>query len=104
MGESKRNHPFIMPQPSPQPSASAQPAPIRVKVLAPALISHDRFDKDGYVHLSDGDTLGSLLKLLKAPLPLRFSHFLRVNYERVPLSTKLHDGDVVTFLFPLSGG
>ncbi len=85
-------------------STGLKPGPIRVKVLAPGFINHDLFDQNGFVQLSDGDTLGSLLKILKVPLPLRISHFLRVNYERVHLDTRLRDQDIVTFLFPLSGG
>jgi len=41
---------------------------------------------------------------LKIPLPLRFSFFCSVNYERAGWNTELKDGDTVAFLFPISGG
>jgi molybdopterin converting factor small subunit len=77
---------------------------IKVKVYAPGFIDHEHISKDGYVDLNDGATLYELLKKLKIPPLLRTVMFCSVNYERVPRKTNLKDGDVVTFIFPISGG
>jgi molybdopterin converting factor small subunit len=77
---------------------------IRVKVYAPGFIDHRLIDSRGFIDLEDGDSIGCLYKKLKLPLALRFSFFCNVNYERAQMSTKLKEGDVVTFLFPISGG
>jgi len=77
---------------------------IKVKVYAPAFINHDPIGADGCVQLNEGATLSQLYRQLKIPLPLRFSFFCSVNYERAGWNTELKDGDTVAFLFPISGG
>jgi molybdopterin converting factor small subunit len=77
---------------------------IKVKVYAPGFVNHDLIDPNGYVDLTEGDSIGSLYRKLKLPLPLRLIMTCSVNYEQAKRSTKLKDGDVVTFLFPISGG
>jgi molybdopterin converting factor small subunit len=54
--------------------------------------------------MSENDSIGVLYQQLKVPLPLRPFVTCSVNYEQAKLNTKLKDGDVVTFLFPISGG
>jgi molybdopterin converting factor small subunit len=77
---------------------------IKVKVYAPAFVNHDPIDVDGTVWLEDGAKLHELYRRLHLPLPLRLSFFCSVNYEPAKWNRKLSDGDIVTFLFPISGG
>jgi molybdopterin converting factor small subunit len=77
---------------------------IKVKVFAPAFISHENITSDNQVALDDGATLNDLCGKLKLPLPLRLLSLFYVNYEQTRINTKLDDGDVVSFLFPISGG
>ena len=77
---------------------------IRVKVYAPGFVNHDLINLDGFVEVKEGDSVNDLYKKLKLPIPLRLVMACSVNYEKVKSSRKLIDGDVVTFLFPISGG
>ncbi len=77
---------------------------IKVKLYAPAFISHAPVGADGCVELEEGATLGSLYGRLKLPFYLRLKFFWSVNSERAAWNTGLKDGDEVSFLFPLSGG
>ena len=63
---------------------------IRVKVYAPGFVSHD--------------SVGTLYKKLKLPIPLRLVIACSVNYGQAKRNTRLKDGDIVTFLFPTAGG
>jgi molybdopterin converting factor small subunit len=83
---------------------TSNPMGIRVKVYAPGFINHDSIDPNGYVDLEEGDSIGQLYQKLKLPLALRFIMICSVNYGQARLSTRLKDGDIVTFLFPISGG
>ena len=77
---------------------------IRVKVYAPGFVSHDSIDPDGFVELAEGDSVGTLYKKLKLPIPLRLVIACSVNYGQAKRNTRLKDGDIVTFLFPIAGG
>ncbi len=77
---------------------------MKVKVNAPAFCSFKHIDENGYMTLPDGATLNDVYKKLRVPLLMRKILFSAVNYERVKLSTKLKDGDVVSFLTLISGG
>lgn len=77
---------------------------IKVKVFVPAFIHQDALDGDGMVSLEPEATLSDLYKKIKIPLHLRLSFLYAINYEQAKWNAKLHDGDVVTFFFPISGG
>lgn len=77
---------------------------MQIKVFAPAFISHAPIDEDGYIFLENGATLKNLCQELKVPLIYRVSLFYVVNYDHVGINTKLKDGDIVSFIFPFSGG
>jgi molybdopterin converting factor small subunit len=77
---------------------------MKVKVHAPAFCSFEHIDENGYMILPEKATLNDVYKKVRVPLPFRKLLFSAVNYRRVKLNTKLNDGDVVSFLTPLSGG
>jgi hypothetical protein len=77
---------------------------IKIKIYAPAFISHEQINADGMVTLEEHATLFDLYRRLKLPLVLRLSFFCSVNYEPAKWNQKLKDGDTVTFLFPIPGG
>jgi molybdopterin converting factor small subunit len=77
---------------------------IKVKVYAPGFIKHDSFDQNGFVELVENDSIHSLYRKLKVPLPILPILTTYVNYVPAKLSTKLQEGDVVSLLFPISGG
>lgn len=77
---------------------------IRVKVYAPGFVDHEPIDASGYVELLEGDSVGILFQKLRVPLPIRYLLPCTVNYQLAPMSTILRDGDIVTVLFPISGG
>lgn len=77
---------------------------VNVRVYAPGFINHERISPDGFVTLDEGDSLNCLYHKLNMPLALRLWLPCSVNYKLARRDTKLKDGDVVTFLFPVSGG
>ena len=77
---------------------------IKVKVYAPGFINHDPLDENGFLDLREGASMHTLFQKLKVPVPLRVILAYSVNYEQAKLTTKLKDGDIVTFLFPFTGG
>jgi hypothetical protein len=48
--------------------------------------------------------MSDLYRHLKLPIPMRLSTLYCVNYEQAKSNTRLKDGDIVTFLFPIIGG
>jgi molybdopterin converting factor small subunit len=77
---------------------------MRVKVYAPAIIDHCLLDKNGFLEVEEGATLNKVFALLKVPLVLRPVLLYTVNYDRVKLSTRLKEGDVISIIAPISGG
>lgn len=77
---------------------------IKVKVYAPAMLDHTQIDANSILLLEEGSTLGKVYRILKVPFWLKPILFCTVNYDRVKLNTVLQDGDVVSFIAPISGG
>jgi molybdopterin converting factor small subunit len=75
-----------------------------VRVYAPPFADLSLLDEMGRVELPGGATLGDLLRLLHIPLRRLSVRFFTVNWKSAPLSTRLAEGDVVSFLPLLSGG
>ncbi len=84
--------------------ASPSKALIKIKIYAPGFISHDHISLDGMMELEQGSTLADLYKKLEIPFVLRPILVCSVNHERANRKTALKDGDIVSFLVPLSGG
>ncbi len=77
---------------------------MKIKVYAPPFFNLSAIDEDGFIEVEEGSTLNTLYKKLRIPLPIRPLIIGSVNYERVKLTYKLKDGDVVSILSMLSGG
>ena len=77
---------------------------VNVKVYAPLFGDSSILDDHGYLELPEGTTLGDLYRKLKIPLLLRNSLLCTVNYERHKSNRILVDGDIISFIAPVSGG
>ena len=77
---------------------------MRVKVYAPAFCSLRHIDDSGYMTLPDDATLHDVYKRLRVPRPFRRLLLSAINHQQARPNAKLKDGDVVTFLAPVSGG
>lgn len=77
---------------------------MKVKVYAPMFGDTAPLDDNGYLELPEGSRLGDVYKKLKIPLLLRNSLVCSVNYEPGKAGRKLSEGDIISFIGPLSGG
>ncbi len=77
---------------------------MRVKVLPPHGCDRSALDERSWVELPDGSTVSDVLRIIRCS-PVKAKLLLvSVNGERSPIGFKLHDGDVVGFFFPATGG
>ncbi len=74
---------------------------MRVKVVAPFKTAGAT--TDGEIELPDRATVTKLLRLLHAPL-YAYALPVVVNGFQVGKRQQLHDGDLVVFVVPISGG
>ncbi len=77
---------------------------IKVRVYAPGFINHDAIDQDGFVKLDDNVTVKQLFRKMKVSPLARMFVVSFVNYEPAKMNATLKDGDVVSLMFPVSGG
>lgn len=77
---------------------------IRVRVYPGPFGKRDLLDDDGYIQVEDGSTVGDLLKILRVPKMVYRMGLYNLSYKREPLDKKLSDGDVLSFIAPLTGG
>ena len=77
---------------------------MRVKILPPPGCDRSQLDACSWAELPEGSTVWDALHLIRCS-PLKAKLLLvSLNGERKPLTQVLHDGDVVGFFFPVSGG
>ena len=77
---------------------------MRVKVLPPHGCDRSALDERSGVELPDGSKVSDVLRLIRCS-PVKAKLLLvSVNGERSPIGVELHDGDVVGFFFPATGG
>lgn len=77
---------------------------MKVKIFPPLGCDRSALDRKSWAELPEGSTVGDVLRLIKCN-PLKAKLLLvSVNGERTKLSCVLHDGDVVGFFSPVSGG
>ena len=77
---------------------------MKVKVIPPLGSDRSRLDERGWVEIPDGSSVNEVLKMIKCNRVKAKLLLVSVNGERVGLRTELHDGDVVGFFSPISGG
>ena len=77
---------------------------MRVKVLPPHGSDRSALNERSWAELPDGSTVRDVLRLIRCS-PVKAKLLLvSVNGERSSLGLELHDGDVVGFFFPATGG
>ena len=77
---------------------------MRVKVLPPHGCDRSALDERSWVELPDGSKVSDVLRLIRCS-PVKAKLLLvSVNGERSPIGVELHDGDVVGFFLPATGG
>ena len=77
---------------------------MKVQVFAPPFCDHSVLDEGGSLTLPEGATLAMALKRLKVPPLAGRLLIIKVNYDKAARSRKLKEGDVISLLWPLSGG
>ena len=77
---------------------------MRVKILPPHGCDRSALDERSWAELPEGSTVHDAMRLVRCS-PLKAKLLLvSVNGERSPFGRELHEGDVVGFFFPVSGG
>ena len=77
---------------------------MKIKIIAPMGCDRSMLDERSWTIMKEGSTVRDALRLIKCS-PIKAKMLLvSVNGERMPLNTELHDGDVVGFFSPISGG
>ena len=77
---------------------------IKVRIYAPGFINHDAIDQNGFIELDDNVSVKQLFRKMKVSPVARMFVISFVNYEPAKMDTKLKDGDIVSLMFPISGG
>ncbi len=77
---------------------------MRVQVYPPPFARLTELDEDGMMPLPQGARLFTVYRRLQIPLLLQPLLVCQVNYQRVKLNTQLKDGDIISFMLPLTGG
>ena len=77
---------------------------MRVKILPPHGSDRSALDERSWAELPEGSCVRDALRLVRCG-PLKAKLLLvSVNGERSSLDRELHEGDVLGFFFPVSGG
>ena len=77
---------------------------MRVKIFPPLGCDRSALDERSWADMPEGSTVADVLRLIKCN-PVKAKLLLvSVNGERARLGHELHDGDVVGFFSPVSGG
>ena len=77
---------------------------MKVKILPPHGSDRSKLNERSWAELPEGSTVRDALRLVRCG-PLKAKLLLvSVNGERSPLDRELHEGDVLGFFFPVSGG
>lgn len=77
---------------------------MKVKVIPPLGSDRSALDERGWMEVPEGTKISDILKIIRCnPVKAKLL-MLSLNGERASLRTELHDGDVVGFFSPISGG
>ncbi len=77
---------------------------MRVKILPPHGCDRSALDERSWAELPEGGTVRDALRLIRCSSVRAKLLLVSVNGVRAPLDRELHEGDVVGFFFPASGG
>jgi molybdopterin converting factor small subunit len=77
---------------------------MKVLVFAPPFCDHSVLDEGGSLTLPEGATLGMALNRLRVPPLVGRLLIAKVNYDKAKRSVRLKEGDVISLLWPISGG
>lgn len=75
-----------------------------IELHAPPMCDLSKVDERGNIDLAEGTTLGEALHIIKLPFVWRKVLPCWLNYEKVPMSTVLKEGDVISIFTPIVGG
>ena len=77
---------------------------MKVKVFPPRGCDRSILDERSWADIPEGSTVSDVLKMIKcSPVKARLL-LVSVNGEHAKLGLELHEGDVVGFFSPVSGG
>ncbi len=77
---------------------------MRVKILPPPGCDRSILDERSWAELPEGTTIKDVLRTIHCnPLKAKLL-LISVNGERASFDRILSDGDVIGFIFPISGG
>lgn len=77
---------------------------MRVKIIPPYGCDRSMLDERSWAEMAEGSTIRDALRLIRCS-PIKAKLLLvSVNGEKSSFNRVLHDGDVVGFFFPVSGG
>lgn len=77
---------------------------MRVKIIPPLGCSREKLDEKGWAELPEGSTVADALRVIRCGRLKAKLLMCSLNGERAELRTPLHDGDVIGFFFPMTGG
>lgn len=77
---------------------------MKVKVYPGPFCRTDNLDEDGFMEVSEGATVGDVIKKLRCSLTVRMLGLYLVNYEKAKLDARLREGDVISIITPIAGG
>lgn len=77
---------------------------MRIKMFPPLGITLKVADERGWLEIEEGATLADALKMAGVPRITAKVFMVRVNSEAQPMSTVLHDGDIIGFMTIATGG
>ena len=77
---------------------------MKVKILPPHGCDRSALDERSWAEMEEGSTVRDAIRLIRCgPLKAQLL-MVSVNGERCGFDRELHDGDVVGFFLPVSGG
>lgn len=77
---------------------------MKIEFHGPSMCDFSKMDEKGEIEVPEGTTVRQFIRMVKLPVVWTKVFPFLVNYEKVPLHTVLHDGDVVSAFSPSGGG
>ena len=77
---------------------------MRIKILPPQGSDRSALDERSWADMPEGSTVRDALALVRCSRLKAKILLVSVNGERASMNTELHDGDVIGFISPVTGG